>query len=91
MALLFFKLYQIYACCFFQDIAVDPSADETSGVCGEECDHFFIQKDDLGLVCRICGVVQQGIETMFEFLYSKVFMLFSSFVQLMSLYKVTHE
>ncbi|KAL6270034.1 hypothetical protein ACE6H2_026945 [Prunus campanulata] len=54
-----------------KDIAVDPSADETSGVCGEECDHVFILKDDLGLVCRICGVVQQGIETIFEFQYSK--------------------
>ncbi|KAB2634658.1 SNF2 domain-containing protein CLASSY 3-like [Pyrus ussuriensis x Pyrus communis] len=54
-----------------KDFAVDPSADETSGECGEECDHICILKDDLGLVCRICGVVQQGIETMFEFQYSK--------------------
>ena len=38
----------------------------------EECNHSFILKDDLGYVCRICGVVEKGIETIFEFIYSKV-------------------
>lgn len=29
-------------------------------------------KDDLGYVCRICGVVDKAIESIFEFQYSKV-------------------
>ncbi|PRQ23863.1 putative DNA helicase chromatin remodeling SNF2 family [Rosa chinensis] len=54
-----------------KDIAVGPSADDPSSECGEECDHYFILKDDLGLVCRICGVIQKGIDTIFEFQYNK--------------------
>ncbi|GKV24151.1 hypothetical protein SLEP1_g33798 [Rubroshorea leprosula] len=37
----------------------------------DDCEHSFILKDDLGYVCRICGVIQRGIETIFEFVYSK--------------------
>ncbi|KAK9942620.1 hypothetical protein M0R45_008274 [Rubus argutus] len=51
--------------------SVDPSADEPSGECGEECDHSSSLKDDLGLVCRICGIIHKGIETIFEFQYSQ--------------------
>lgn len=66
---------------------MDPSADEPSGECGEECDHSFILKDDLGLVCRICGIIQKGIETIFEFQYSQVLVLYF-LVQLISLCQV---
>ncbi|KAK9942656.1 hypothetical protein M0R45_008309 [Rubus argutus] len=45
-----------------KDISVDPSADEPSGECGEECDHSFIVKDDLGLVCRICGIIHRELK-----------------------------
>lgn len=66
---------------------MDPSADEPSGECGEACDHSFILKDDLGLVCRICGIIQKGIETIFEFQYSQVLVLYF-LVQLISLCQV---
>lgn len=42
---------------------------------GEEegdCDHSFVLKDDIGYVCRICGVIDRAIETIFEFQYNKV-------------------
>ncbi|XP_056698923.1 protein CHROMATIN REMODELING 35 isoform X2 [Spinacia oleracea] len=37
----------------------------------DDCDHSFILKDDIGYVCRVCGLVQKGIQDMFEFLYPK--------------------
>ncbi|PKU67286.1 protein CHROMATIN REMODELING 35 [Dendrobium catenatum] len=37
----------------------------------EECCHSFILKDDLGIVCRVCGVVQRSIETIFDFQWTK--------------------
>ncbi|KAL8195352.1 hypothetical protein R6Q57_025755 [Mikania cordata] len=33
----------------------------------EECDHSFILKEDIGYVCRVCGVVQRSIESIIEF------------------------
>jgi DNA repair and recombination RAD54-like protein len=48
---------------------------------GEECDHSFILKDDIGYVCRICGVIDRGIETVFEFQYNKVRFAVGAFVQ----------
>lgn len=46
----------------------------------EDCDHSFVLKDDLGYVCRVCGVIDRGIETIFEFQYkvrlSSVLMIF---------------
>ncbi|KAL6008096.1 hypothetical protein ACLOJK_033602 [Asimina triloba] len=38
---------------------------------GEECEHSCILKDDLGYVCRICGVIQKSIETIFDFQWIK--------------------
>lgn len=35
----------------------------------EDCDHSFVLKDDLGYVCRVCGVIERSIETIFEFQY----------------------
>ncbi|CAJ1978136.1 unnamed protein product [Sphenostylis stenocarpa] len=35
----------------------------------EDCDHFFILKDDIGYVCRVCGIIDRKIETIFEFQY----------------------
>uniref|UniRef100_A0A7N0T4L4 Uncharacterized protein n=1 Tax=Kalanchoe fedtschenkoi TaxID=63787 RepID=A0A7N0T4L4_KALFE len=50
--------------------AVDePSEDESED--DGDCDHSFVLKDDLGYVCRICGVIQRGIETIFDFQYIK--------------------
>ncbi|KAL4013239.1 hypothetical protein IC575_025401 [Cucumis melo] len=52
------------------DAAVDSSSNQptTDDV---DCDHSFLLKDDLGYVCRICGVIDRGIETIFEFQYYK--------------------
>lgn len=36
-----------------------------------DCDHSFVLKDDIGYVCRVCGLVQKGIEDIFEFLFPK--------------------
>lgn len=37
----------------------------------DDCHHSFILKDDIGYVCRVCGLVQKKIQEMFEFLYPK--------------------
>ncbi|OMO74359.1 SNF2-related protein [Corchorus capsularis] len=37
----------------------------------EICDHSFIIKDDVGRVCRICGIIETGIETLIDIQYSK--------------------
>ncbi|CAH1444821.1 unnamed protein product [Lactuca virosa] len=33
----------------------------------QECDHSFILKEDIGYVCRVCGVVDRSIESIIEF------------------------
>lgn len=52
------------------DATLDSSSNQqtTDAV---DCDHSFLLKDDLGYVCRICGVIDRGIETIFEFQYNK--------------------
>ncbi|XP_072951992.1 protein CHROMATIN REMODELING 35 [Typha angustifolia] len=37
----------------------------------EECNHSYLLEDDLGLVCRICGVIQKSIETIFDYQWIK--------------------
>ncbi|KAF8377898.1 hypothetical protein HHK36_031286 [Tetracentron sinense] len=59
-----------------KDAAVEGSAVEHSGEEeeegeGEECDHSFVLKDDLGYVCRVCGVIERGIETIFDYQWIK--------------------
>lgn len=49
-----------------------PSSDDNSSEDMEDCDHSFVLKDDIGFVCRVCGVVDRKIETIFEFQYNKV-------------------
>lgn len=50
------------------DISLDEYAKEDE----EECDHSFILKDDIGYVCRVCGVVERSIESIIEFQRPKV-------------------
>ncbi|KAL5555496.1 hypothetical protein UlMin_037732 [Ulmus minor] len=52
--------------------AADHSSDEPVREDEETCHHSYILKDDLGYVCRVCGVIDRGIETIFEFQYVKV-------------------
>ncbi|PIA55894.1 hypothetical protein AQUCO_00700309v1 [Aquilegia coerulea] len=37
----------------------------------QDCDHSFLLKDDLGYVCRVCGVIKKNIETIFDFQWGK--------------------
>uniref|UniRef100_A0A0E0NQ45 Uncharacterized protein n=1 Tax=Oryza rufipogon TaxID=4529 RepID=A0A0E0NQ45_ORYRU len=37
----------------------------------DECQHDFLMKDDLGIVCRVCGLIQQRIENIFEYQWKK--------------------
>ncbi|GAV72113.1 SNF2_N domain-containing protein/Helicase_C domain-containing protein [Cephalotus follicularis] len=53
-----------------KDVA-DPSSGEHMQEDGEDCEHFFVLKDDLGYVCRICGVIGRGIETIIEVQFNK--------------------
>ncbi|KAI8027833.1 Protein CHROMATIN REMODELING 35 [Camellia lanceoleosa] len=55
-----------------KDTADGPPPDEHVKEEQDECDHTFVLKDDLGYVCRICGVVQRGIETIIEYQYAKL-------------------
>lgn len=55
----------------FQDVALDIPSEEQVRDDGD-CEHSFVLKDDLGYVCRVCGVIDRGIETLFEFQYNKV-------------------
>ncbi|KAL2926533.1 Protein CHROMATIN REMODELING 35 [Bienertia sinuspersici] len=54
-----------------KDAQVDQSGDELSVEEDEGCDHSYVLKDDIGYVCRVCGVVQRAIETIFDFQYIK--------------------
>uniref|UniRef100_A0ACD5WQZ0 Uncharacterized protein n=1 Tax=Avena sativa TaxID=4498 RepID=A0ACD5WQZ0_AVESA len=36
-----------------------------------DCYHEFLVKDDMGMVCRFCGLIQQRIENMLEFQWKK--------------------
>ncbi|CAK7329649.1 unnamed protein product [Dovyalis caffra] len=54
-----------------KDFSANPSTDELTEKDREECDHLFVLRDDIGDVCRICGIIQRSIDTIFEFKYCK--------------------
>ncbi|KAG8643948.1 protein CHROMATIN REMODELING 35 isoform X2 [Manihot esculenta] len=54
-----------------KDVAEYPSSDAHTQEDEEYCDHSFVLKDDLGYVCRICGVIERGIETIIEVQFNK--------------------
>ncbi|GAB4837875.1 hypothetical protein Ancab_027401 [Ancistrocladus abbreviatus] len=54
-----------------KDVTGDQSSDEHTIEDDEDCDHSFVLKDDLGYVCRVCGVIQKSIESIIEFQYIK--------------------
>jgi DNA repair and recombination RAD54-like protein len=43
------------------------------------CDHSFVLKDDIGYVCRICGVIEKAIDTIIEIQFNKVKLSFFAF------------
>ncbi|XP_065866946.1 protein CHROMATIN REMODELING 35 [Euphorbia lathyris] len=53
-----------------KDVADYPSSNEHAEE-DEDCDHSFVLKDDLGYVCRVCGVIRKGIETIIEVQFYK--------------------
>ncbi|CAL5349088.1 unnamed protein product [Camellia sinensis] len=53
-----------------RDTTDSPPPDEHVKEEQDECDRTFVLKDDLGYVCRICGVVQRGIETIIKYQYA---------------------
>ncbi|KAH9696338.1 protein CHROMATIN REMODELING 35 [Citrus sinensis] len=55
-----------------KDVAEDNSSAEHMGEDADDCDHSFVLKDDLGYVCRICGVIDRGIETIIDVQFNKV-------------------
>lgn len=38
----------------------------------EDCEHSFILKDDMGYVCRVCGVIDKSILDIIDVNFSKV-------------------
>lgn len=58
----------------WQDNPAEAVLDEYEVGDEEDCEHSFILKDDIGDVCRICGVIKRGIETIIEYNFSKVWL-----------------
>ncbi|KAK1262915.1 DNA repair and recombination protein RAD54 [Acorus gramineus] len=60
-------------CSLAMEYTKDSTANDTVVVQKgeEECNHSCLLKDDLGYVCRICGVIQKSIETIFDFQWIK--------------------
>ncbi|XBI69729.1 hypothetical protein VPH35_064372 [Triticum aestivum] len=52
------------------DHSIVPSEKNNSEVV-DDCHHDFLMKDDLGIVCRVCGLIQQRIENIFEINWKK--------------------
>ncbi|PVH33199.1 hypothetical protein PAHAL_9G593400 [Panicum hallii] len=48
-------------------VPIESNCEETE----DACNHDFLLKDDLGIVCRICGLIQQRIENIFEHSWKK--------------------
>lgn len=49
----------------------EPKEDEV-----EDCEHSFILMDDMGYVCRVCGVIEKSILDIIDVNFSKVSLLF---------------
>ncbi|KAJ0943531.1 putative DNA helicase chromatin remodeling SNF2 family [Helianthus annuus] len=54
-----------------KDADMDLSVNQHGKENEEECDHSFIMKEDIGYVCRVCGVVERSIESIIEFQHPK--------------------
>ncbi|PNT78123.1 protein CHROMATIN REMODELING 35 isoform X4 [Brachypodium distachyon] len=55
-------------------IGSDHSIVPSENTCGEvvdDCHHDFLMRDDLGLVCRVCGLIKKPIDTIIECQWKK--------------------
>ncbi|KAK9100172.1 hypothetical protein Scep_023602 [Stephania cephalantha] len=50
---------------------ISSGVEQIEGEKEEDCAHSFVLKDDLGYVCRVCGVIQKSIESMLEYQWVK--------------------
>ncbi|KAK1652733.1 hypothetical protein QYE76_070538 [Lolium multiflorum] len=48
-----------------------PSEEDICEEVVVDCPHEFLRKDDLGDVCRVCGLIQKPIENILEFQWKK--------------------
>ncbi|KAG6761562.1 hypothetical protein POTOM_034790 [Populus tomentosa] len=55
-----------------KDAVENPQLDENMDEDEDYCDHSFVLKDDIGYVCRICGVIEKAIDTIIEIQFNKV-------------------
>lgn len=62
-----------------QDVAGETSHKESKADVVEDCEHSFILMDDMGYVCRVCGVIEKSILDIIDVNFSKVSILFSDF------------
>lgn len=60
-----------------QDAAGETSQKEPKADVVEDCEHSFILKDDMGSVCRVCGVIEKSILDIIDVQFTKVSILSS--------------
>ncbi|KAG7640962.1 P-loop containing nucleoside triphosphate hydrolase [Arabidopsis suecica] len=53
-----------------KDVARETSHKEKADVV-EDCEHSFILKDDMGYVCRVCGVIEKSILEIIDVQFTK--------------------
>ncbi|CAM0871428.1 unnamed protein product [Alopecurus aequalis] len=51
--------------------SIVPSEKDSCEEVVDDCHHQYLKKDDLGLVCRVCGLIKQRIENIIEFQWKK--------------------
>lgn len=54
-----------------KEVVEYTSSDDHAKEDDEYCDHSFVLKDDIGYVCRICGVIDRSIDTIIDIQFSK--------------------
>ncbi|CAI9106693.1 OLC1v1005900C1 [Oldenlandia corymbosa var. corymbosa] len=54
-----------------KDAFVDSFSDKCTNADVPDCNHQFIFKEDIGSVCRVCGLIDKAIETIIEYQFEK--------------------
>ncbi|KAK6933862.1 hypothetical protein RJ641_036756, partial [Dillenia turbinata] len=61
-----------------EDASMNPS-DESKREIEDNCDHQFVLKEDIGDICRVCGVIGRATNTIIDFQYIKVLTAIGNF------------